>query len=151
MTGIVATYDLDISHVSRALLGLSAWQMDELAFNIGALLESSTKRRIADEKTGPAGEPWADWSEAYAATRSPRHSLLISGGNPGLLESIQNYSVGPVAEVGTNLVYGAIQQFGGDTTQGHPAIPGRPYLGVSEEDEADIAHLIQGDLEELLQ
>jgi phage virion morphogenesis protein len=140
---------VDDADVVRFLAGVDAWRMDELAYNIGQLLESSTKERIATEKAAPDGEPWAEWSQAYAATRQSRHSLLIGEGNPGLLESIQNYSSGPVAEVGTNLVYGAIHQFGGAGV-GKPALPARPYLGVSDADRRDIRDLIEGDLAGLM-
>lgn len=150
MSGVAMDIVIDDADVVRFLTNLDSWRIDELAYNIGALLESSTKERIATEKTGPEGEPWAEWSEAYAATRQTRHSLLIDDGNPGLLESIQNYSSGPVAEVGTNLVYGAIHQFGG-ADAGKPALPARPYLGVSDADRRDIRELIEGDLAGLMQ
>ena len=149
MAGVAAQIALDVTVAEGALRNLAAWQIDALAFNIGALLESSTQERIATEKTGPDGEPWAEWSEAYAATREPRHSLLIGNGLPGLLDSVQNYTRGPVVEVGTNLVYGAIHQFGGAEV-GKPGLPARPYLGLSDADRQDIADLVEGDLEEML-
>ncbi|WP_056039309.1 phage virion morphogenesis protein [Loktanella sp. 3ANDIMAR09] len=150
MVGVVAQFELDTAMVEAGLRDLAAWQIDALAFNIGALLETATKERIADDKAGPDGEPWAAWSEGYAATRSARHSLLVGDGLPGLLDSIQNYSDGPEARVGTNLVYGAIHQFGGEEV-GKPGLPARPYLGLSDRDRRDIAELVTGDLNEVLQ
>lgn len=39
-------------------------------------------------------------------------------------------------EVGLNLVYGAIHQFGGEEA-GRLGLPARPYLGLSAEDDLD--------------
>ncbi|MFB1078141.1 phage virion morphogenesis protein, partial [Photobacterium damselae] len=33
---------------------------------LGAVVESQTRRRIADEKESPDGQAWPDWSQAYA-------------------------------------------------------------------------------------
>lgn len=150
MSGVSLDFTFDDAQVSRFLNGLSDVAIDALAYNVGALLESSTKERLATGQVSPEGEPWADWSEGYAATRSAHHSLLIDSGNPGLLDSIQNYSSGGTAEVGSNMVYAAIHQFGG-AGAGKPEIVARPYLGVSTDDRADVRDLIMGDLAGLAQ
>ena len=62
-----------------------------LADAVGALLESSTKRRIADEKTAPDGTRWPGWSDAYGATRRRGQTLLVSEGD--LRDSIQAYAM----------------------------------------------------------
>ena len=145
MTGVALEYQLDIELAERALRGLSRLNIEAMAYNVGALLESSVKRRMSDEKQSPDGEPWALRSPAYAQTRRPGQSILISEGN--LLDSIQNYSSGDEARVGTNLVYGAPHQFGSDKQN----IPARPYLGLSDRDEDDIYRLVTGEIEELMQ
>lgn len=134
--------------VIGSIEGLTAMELTDLAFNIGAILESSTKRRIADEKTAPDGTPWVPWSESYDETRNHSvHSLLVGEGD--LRDSIQNYSTGTTTRVGTNMIYGAIHQFGGEEVD--IAIPARPYLGLSAEDEAEIRELVTGEIEEALQ
>ena len=148
MAGVTLDVEFVDDEVAGFLDGLLGWQIEDLAFNVGALLESAVKERIATGKTAPDGEPWAEWSTAYAATRAARHSLLVGDGNPGLLESVQNYSAGATARVGTNLVYGAIHQFGGAGV-GKPGLPARPYLGVSAVDRVAIRDLIVGELEEM--
>jgi len=149
MAGVV--FELDTASAVSGLRHLSAWDIDRLAYNAGALLESSVKRRIDEEKAAPDGGAWAEWSEAYAATRSGRHSLLVADNN--LLGSVQNYSRGPEARVGSNLVYAAIHQFGGEAGRksARVTIPARPYLGISDRDRRDIAELVEGDLREVLQ
>ncbi|MBI5056994.1 MAG: phage virion morphogenesis protein [Nitrospirae bacterium] len=45
--------------------------------------------------------------------------------------------------IGTNKIYGAIQQFGGKAGRGHKVtIPGRPWIVVQDEDLTEIGHAI---------
>lgn len=113
--------------------------LEPLLEAVGAEVESQTRRRLAEEKRGPDGEPWPAWSAAYAAGRHGGHSLLRSEG--GLLDSIRHEAGPEEAVIGSNLVYAAIHQFGGaDAGQ---ALPARPYLGLAAEDEADLAALLE--------
>ncbi|SNR22887.1 phage virion morphogenesis protein [Paracoccus sediminis] len=146
MAGINISVTPDLSG-ARRLAELSAEDLETLVFAIGELMVTQTKTRIADEKTDPDGAPWAPWSDAYAATRSARHSLLVDVGNPGLLESIANHSTADAAIVGTNLVYGRVHQVGSDDG----AIPARPYLGLSGENRREIEALVVDGLEGMLQ
>jgi phage virion morphogenesis protein len=106
---------------------------------VGAEVESQTRRRIAEERQAPDGTPWAAWSPRYAATRHGGHSLLQAGG--GLLDSIQYLVAAAAVEVGSNLVYAAIHQFGG-AEAGKPQLPARPYLGLSPDNLADLGRLV---------
>ena len=144
MSGVAL--EVDAGMAAAALERLDQDQLGQLVKDIGALVEDQTKLRIADGKTASDGSAWSAWSPAYAATRQARHSLLVSKGNPGLLTSIQSYSTGLEAIVGTNLVYGPVHQFGSDDG----AIPARPYLGLSAEDRADVEALVTTRVEELL-
>jgi len=158
MAGVAHRFELDTARAEIGLRALSGWQIEDLAYNIGALLESATKERIATEKAGPDGAPWAPWSDGYAGTRHGGQSLLVGAGH--LLGSIANVSRGSEAIVGSNLVYAATHQFGasrgafGTAARGGPIpwgdIPARPYLGISDEDRSDIMELIEGDLRELM-
>ena len=150
MAGISVEYTPDLT-AARGAFNLTDSDREALVFAIGELMVTQTKTRIADEKRGPEGEDWAPWSDAYATTRSARHSLLVGEGNPGLLESIANHSAGFDAIVGTNLVYAAIHQFGGDTGAGHAPIPARPYLGLSGENRREIEEMVTDSLEGMLQ
>jgi len=151
MAGAMVTITLDpagMADARAALDRLFSAGLQQVSTEIGSLVEDQTKRRIADDKTAPDGTPWADWSEDYAATRKAGvQSLLVGRGD--LLGSIQNYTSGDTIRVGTNLVYGAIHQFGSAGAEG--GIPARPYLGLSREDEREITDLVIGRLEDLLQ
>lgn len=153
MTGLVHEVTLDSAAAEAALARLSPELLARIADDVGSLVENQTKRRIADEKTSPEGQPWAPWSLGYAArlsrpNRTTARSLLV--GNPNLLPSIQSLVTGSDIVVGTNMVYGAIHQFGGDTSQGHPPIPARPYLGLSIENATEVQDLVLERVEEVL-
>ena len=142
---------LDISVESPALAGLeerirrlAAGMADTrpLLEALGAEVESQARRRIDEGGPAPDGAPWEPWSDAYAATRRGGQRMLVGEG--GLLDSIQSLVSGDIAEVGSNLVYAAIQQFGGepDMAPGPAAIPARAWLGVSAEDAAELDALL---------
>ena len=152
MAGVSFDAQLDLSEAQAKLARLSTSDLDTVTYEIGALIEDQTKRRIADEKTAPDGTPWAPWSDAYAQSLKRRNritprSLLVGENN--LLTSIQNYTTGETARVGTNLVYGAIHQFGGEAVGKN--IPARPYLGISDDNATEITDLVTDRLEDLLQ
>lgn len=116
--------------------------MDE----IGATVESQTRRRLDTDKTAPDGTPWVPWSTAYARTRRPGQSLLRADGH--LADSI-DYVVGAggdSVEVGSNMVYAAAHQYGLDmsivSTRARVRIPARPYLGLSDADVEELSALV---------
>ena len=157
MTGVVV--ETDVSVAAAALGRLTDDQLSQVMYEVGALIEDQTKLRIADEKATPEGQRWVPWSEAYDNSRSHgKHSLLVSEGS--LRESIQNYTTGLTAVVGSNLIYAAVHQFGSDQSAvpadlpagaAGTGIPARPYLGLSADNRTDIEDLVVGRLEDLLQ
>ncbi|WP_028294284.1 phage virion morphogenesis protein [Oceanobacter kriegii] len=127
----------------EALAKLNEQDQADLLEGIGALVESQTHRRIRDEKTGPDGTPWDGWSDGYRNTRHGGNSLLMGEGH--LDDSIQYLIEGDQVSVGSNLIYAAIHQLGGtpDMAPGPAAIPARPFLGLSQDDEQDVADLME--------
>ncbi|WP_421780727.1 phage virion morphogenesis protein [Kiloniella litopenaei] len=114
--------------------------MPELLENVGAIIESQTKYRISDEKTSPSGEPWADWSEDYAKTRTSAHSLLEGEGF--LYDSIAHEVLGDDVQIGSGMIYAAIQQFGGADV-GKPGLASREYLGLSEANKSEVLEFVE--------
>jgi len=117
---------------------------------IGFAVENQTRERIQDEKESPAGKPWQAWTARYARTRNGGQSLLQGEGD--LLDSL-TYDVtddGEAVDVGSPLVYAAIHQFGGaaDMAPGPAAIPARPYLGLSEDNQSEIESVVAHWLDE---
>lgn len=147
MAGVTASLTTEgLDAAIKRLSRLEGFQMAELTDAAGAILESSTRGRF-DTKIAPDGAAWVPWSEAYDDTREDRHSLLVEEGD--LRDSIASYSTGGEVHVGSNLIYAAHHHFGGDEIGS--GIPARPYLGISDDDEIDLADLVTGKLEELLQ
>ncbi len=144
----------------------------ELLQGIGGVLEAGARRRIQSTQASPAGVPWAPWSEGYRASRGPQHRLLESSG--GLRDSIGFEVHGDdQVIVYAAKEYAASHQFGDDrqvkvaahqrtVTQAFgkklasPAtadvkahsvkrnLPARPFLGIGDDEAAEIESLIDG-------
>lgn len=110
--------------------------------DIGEMLLISHDQRFRDQKS-PDGEPWAPLSEAYRA-KKPKHKDDILTLNKNLSGNLAYQLWGDSLFFGTPMEYGAIHHFGG--TPGmrpqNAAITARPWLGVDEEDEAEIYHIL---------
>lgn len=134
---------------------LSDFRLPKFFGAIGAELESSARLRIQSERRSPDGLPWAAWSTAYAqqraalSRRSTRRKassrkarsrgasrlLQLSGALRG---SLTHNVLDDGVEIGSNLLYAAVHQFGFDGADKNGRsmrIPARPYLGVSDVDE----------------
>ena len=134
---------------------------------IGSYLVSSTIRRFELER-GPDGTPW---KKSRRAERESGQTLTDTG---RLRASITHSVAGDAVEVGTNVVYAAIHQFGGKTKPrtirprrkkalfwpgaGHPVasvqhpgsdVPARPFLGVDDRDRPVIERIVVRHLEGL--
>ena len=82
----------------------------ELLDALGGVVESQTRRRIADEKTAPDGSPWDDWSSSYGKTRHGNQSLLQGRGD--LLDSIEYQVQRNQVRIGSPLAYAGVHQDG---------------------------------------
>jgi phage virion morphogenesis protein len=150
---IPETAELENALRAVNLLG-SLGRPTDLLDNIGAVIESSTRRRISEEQRGPDGTPWPEWSDDYEASRHSGHALLMNEGE--LLDSLafETDPAGKLVMVGSNLVYAAVHNFGGqELPSDNPAsnIPQREFLGLSSEDEADLVDLVNDHIQSLLQ
>lgn len=152
---------------------------DELRSGIGAVLESSARRRVGETKLAPDGTPWPAWSPGYAKHRPAGKSLLQDSG--GLLDSIQFKTTPDSVIVFAAAEHAATHQFGDDravTVGAHKRlirrgyanqygrreaehaqvsehrrqrnIPPRPFLGLGSEDVEEIELLIDGLAEQAL-
>jgi len=86
-----------------------------------------------ESETDPDGGRWRRHALATVAARGAGATILRERGR--LIGSIHPASHRNSARVGTNLVYGAIHQFGGQAGLGRQVmIPARPFLGFSQQD-----------------
>lgn len=107
---------------------------------IGGLLEGGTRQRFADKKA-PDGTSWANlMPNSEKAKQSTKRKVKKGGGilvfSGNLEQSITHHADPYSVSVGTPKTYGVYHQFGTDD------MPARPFLGLSDDDKADIYELI---------
>ncbi len=112
------------------------------AFNlIGQIVRNSIIKNFME-----GGRP-TKWKLSKRAIKQSGQTLLHTG---RLRDSINSKAFANRAEVGTNVIYAAIHQFGGKAGRGKKVtIPARPFLMVQDEDWTEIkaaltAYLLKG-------
>lgn len=103
---------------------------------IGEMLKRSTDERF-DRQVAPDGTPWADIDgETMIAKRGTPGEGKILTHTTRLRRSINYQVVGDGLLVGTNVLYAAIHQLGGETgSRGRRfEMIARPFLGLSADD-----------------
>lgn len=171
MSGVTIT--LDDAAFSRWLtqtLGRITHLEDALK-EVGEILVQSTQNRFGT-KIAPSGAAWAPNSPVTVARKG--HGSQLRGKSKALGDTIRCQIEGNSLLVGSGLEYAATQQFGAKmgqfgrysqiaryhkygekdfrryagTKKGFPIpwgdIPARPFLGVSDQDEADIMRTLTG-------
>lgn len=140
---------------ARAMLArLQRPDTTPLMRRIGERIQASTKDRFGEQKA-PDGQPWKELSTDYAQTKPRnRHKILTLRGN--LRRYIRWQADATSVQIGTNTKYAAIHQFGGTIRPkkgkalafggevvSSVAIPARPYLGISTQDQQEIHAIIK--------
>ena len=124
--------------------------------DIGEHLLNTTRQRFTDEE-GPDGTPWAPLTETTRQRKGRNVDKILTESGAlrghGLVYQARRDRV----EVGSPLIYAGTHQFGaargafGSTAKGAPIpwgdIPARPFLGVSDDDEAAILRIVTEHLE----
>jgi len=150
MTGAVLHIDAsDLGRVGKRLDRLLRRVSDAtpLMDDIGAMLVTSTQDRF-ERGVDPEGTAWKQ-SDRVTRAQGNAQTLVDTG---RLMTSITHVPGNNEVEVGTNVIYGAIHQAGGQAGRGKSVtIPARPYLGISFDDRAEIGNLIDDYLMEALQ
>lgn len=156
---IVIRIDVDDSKVQAMLQRLIAFgnNQREAMEDIATYGESSTRQRFADQ-AGPDG---AAWEPSWRVKERGGKTLLK---DRHLIDSIVSNVGDNNAEWGSNLIYAAIHQIGGDIVPKSAdslffklpdgsgrkvkkvTIPPRPYLGINNQDEENILDIINGHL-----
>lgn len=132
--------------------------------DIGEHLAETTKRRF-DTSTAPDGSKWEPNTQTTilnylggtkgnytkAGKLSKKGSERVMGKKPLIGESRSlmstiNYLVsGNSVEIGSPMIYSAMQQFGGSKTEFPNLwadIPARPFLGLSDDDRTNILDIL---------
>ena len=115
--------------------------VDPILDNIGRRLVTSTINRFEREHA-PDGTPWKP------SARAEEEGGQTLTDTARLRQSITHRVRGDGVEVGTNVVYAAIHQFGGQAGRGlKTTLPARPYLGVDAGDRRAILRIVRRALE----
>ena len=108
---------------------------------IGHYLVNSTLDRF-EQGVGPDGTPWKPSKRAEAEGGQTLIDTRL------LMGSIDFQASDDTVEWGTNVIYAAIHQLSGMAGRNHSVfIPARPFIGISAEDEAEIAWILRDHLE----
>ncbi len=150
MAGASIKYDFKgIENFSKKFENLDTESKKKLNDKIAGVLEGNVISRF-QKQVDPEGNKWA-------SNLRGGQILTLRG---FLQKSITSQADENIAEVGTNVKYGAIHQYGGTikarlknflcfnvnqswVKKKSVTIPARPYLGLSAQDESDIAEQIQ--------
>ena len=129
----------EIEALRRRLSDLGRIDTKPLMEAVSGEIEDQTTTRIRKTKTAPDGAAWEPWSPSYARRRESHHSLLEDTGD--LSKTITGTWGEQGAEIGSVFEYAPYHQTG-TSRGGRDAIPARPFLGISHEDENDITALV---------
>lgn len=122
--------------------------------DVGRMLMRTTRARFA-ARGGPDGTPWAPLSETTSETtmarkRRNRGKILVHEGE--LKDSSLSFEGGRGGVLfGSDKIYAGTHQFGRAEQPGlgpflGAAIPARPFIGLSDADEAEIEDSVEGRL-----
>lgn len=162
MTGAAIRITENSDAIAAALEQLADRADDKqpLMQEIGAALLLSTQMRF-ERETGPDGNPWPP---SIRARLEGGRTLRDSG---RLVQSLTFNASSDQVELGTNVLYAAVQQVGatitaktgdglrfriGDAwiTKKSVTIPARPFLGIDDDDRTEIAEITQAWLANLV-
>ncbi|MCP5246065.1 MAG: phage virion morphogenesis protein [Burkholderiales bacterium] len=152
--------DRQVQQMLQRLIAFGNHPADAMA-DIATYGESSTRQRFADQ-AGPDGNAWL-----------PSQRVQERGGKTliqdrHLLDSIVSNAGADFAEWGSDVIYAAIHQFGGEIVPKSAeslffrlpdgtgrrvkkvTIPARPYLGFNDDDEANIIDIINNNLADMV-
>lgn len=144
MAGVFFEYDFDSERLERlftVLVDMAHVDALPLFQEIGEIVMTSVQENF-EEHHAPDGTPWeplspayAEWKRRYGQGRSADDILVL---NRILMGSIHPEPHRDRVEIGTNVIYAAVHQFGADfsilSTRRRVKIPARPYLPLEEHD-----------------
>ncbi|WP_020185948.1 phage virion morphogenesis protein [Methylopila sp. 73B] len=151
MAGVSISVDLTgLGRAEQIVAALAGFDGEPLMSAIGAVGESQTRRRISDEKTSPDGTPWAPNRRGG--------SILVDTGQH-LLQSVAWTASSDEAVWGASWEHAHVHQEGATIIPRNAevlvfesdgstffakkvTIPARPFVGISDDNRAEIEELV---------
>ena len=108
----------------------------------GEAFVDSTQERF-NTQTDPDGNPWKPLSPGYIKRKKKNQDLILTLN--GYLRKYIAHQVLSANEVvwGSNRIYAAIHNWGGDGSGNNGTMPKRQYLGVSADDNTEAIAIVQ--------
>lgn len=134
--------DADLQATLNRLADFGGAPLQAALGDVGEHVLNTTRDRAARQQA-PDGTPWVPLSPKYAKRKEKkRPGAPILKFDLHLLGDRLSYQLGDGhVDIGTSALYGATHQFG------RGAIPARPFLGLSAEDERDVLEILGEHLE----
>lgn len=152
--------EINIKDLDESLTRLIALGRDLTPINrgIAGILADIPERAFAEQADPATGEAWAALSPVTVARRGSATPILQVSGQ--LAASMQSDYGREFASLATNKIYATTMFFGakqgefGKTRRGGPIpwgdIPGRRFMGIGKQDEADIMDFVRDAVEAIL-
>ena len=113
-----------------------------LMHRLGEYFQESSQARFTSQ-TDPQGQRWAPLSPGYLKRKKKNQALILTL-NAYLRRGINYQVISPTTVAwGSNSVYAAIHNLGGDGTGRNGNMPQRQYLGLSNADNAEALEIVQ--------
>ena len=138
MTGITLKVDLKDKKIIALFkrLEISGKNLRPVFLEIGEHLLQSHEERFSDQ-VDPEGNAWEPLSDKYKKRKKKNQDLvMILDGF--LKDNLAYQETGTSLEFGSNSIYAATHQFGDENRN----IPARPFIGLSDADEAEIIEIL---------
>jgi len=140
MSGARVHVDDGVARQALRALRQKAQNLRPVFDEIGGAMTTSTVLRFS-RGIGPDGSPWLP---SQRALRQGGQTLVDKA---HLRSSITHVAGASFVDIGTNIIYAAIHQFGGKTGRNLAAqMPARPYLGLSSNDNREIVEIVEDHL-----
>ncbi|MBF0424150.1 MAG: phage virion morphogenesis protein [Magnetococcales bacterium] len=133
MSGITLTIDQKALDEVFAGLTRAASDLTPAMRAIGEHLITATQTERFDPQKDPQGQPWTPLAES--TKKQKKHDTILDESSR-LRNSIHDEAGVDEVRIGTDVIYAAIHQLGGEAGRKdhRVTIPARPYLGANDQD-----------------
>jgi len=139
MAGVQLKYSVDMAKPLAMLKRLEDFNARAMFDDIGGYLNTETDKRFKEGKD-PDGNLW----EVSQRAADEGGNTLIDFGH--LRDSITHVTFidGSGLDQGTNLIYAGIHQIGGKAGRNQSVtLPARPFIGINDDDAAEIDNIVE--------